>query len=306
MDQTPHPLAGIDLNLLVALDALLRERSVTRAGARLAVTQPTMSGALARLRALLGDELLVRTGRTMHLTPLAESLEAPVRAILADVEAALLPGSGFDAARDRRTFTLCATDYATLVAVRPLAAALAAEAPGVRLRIRALRVAELQPRLDVDDVDLAIVPARFSAASGLPSEPIFTDRFVGAAWRGNDAVGERPTVDQLRAAPYLSYRQGDVPTMVDRRLEELDARLEPDVYVESFVVGAHFLRGTPYVTFLQERLFDHVAEAAQLRKLVPPFALPTVVETMCWHPRLTGDPGHRWLRERVRALAAAI
>src|SRR6476659_3792683 len=104
-------LAAVDLNLLKALDALLRERSVTRAAERLSLTQPSMSAALSRLRALFGDEILVRTGRTMRPTPLAESLEAPVREVLARVEGMLQAGTTFDPRRDERSFTVLATDY---------------------------------------------------------------------------------------------------------------------------------------------------------------------------------------------------
>jgi DNA-binding transcriptional LysR family regulator len=306
MTATPPPLARVDLNLLVALDALLRERSVTAAGHSLALTQPSMSAALARLRVVFGDELLVRRGRAMHLTPLAESLEVPIREILGRIEATVLADRGFDPRHGARVFTISATDYAALVLLRPLLLALATEAPNVQVRVQALRVAEIGPRLSVDDVDLAIVPARFSAGSGLPFEPLFTDRFVAATWAGNADVTAPLTIGQMRSLPYLSFRQGDVPTMVDRRLEELDCRLAPQIQLESFVVGANFLRGTRFVTFLQERLVDDLAGDARLRMLEPPVELPTVIETMAWHPRWTTDPAHQWLRERILQLAAAL
>src|SRR3954462_7765711 len=108
-------LAGVDLNLLVALDALLTERSVTRAGQRVSVTQSAMSGALGRLRGLFGDELLVRSGQTMRLTPFAEALQPKLGAALAQLEETVFSRSTFDPVREQRTFTISATDYTSVV-----------------------------------------------------------------------------------------------------------------------------------------------------------------------------------------------
>src|SRR5882724_1587723 len=128
-------LAQIDLNLLVALDALLSEESVTRAGERLSLSQPAVSGSLARLRKMLGDDLLVRTGRTMTLTRFAETLREPVRDILRHIEQALVARPAFDPAADSRPFTVYASDYTTMVLIRPLLEALASEAPEVSIYV---------------------------------------------------------------------------------------------------------------------------------------------------------------------------
>src|ERR1700760_339645 len=132
-DSRRSALAGVDLNLLVALDALLTERSVTRAGQRVSVTQSAMSGALRRLRGLFGDDLLVRSGQSMRLTPFAESLQAPLREALAQLEATVFSRSTFDPLREPRTFTISATDYTSVVLLSRLAPAM--QSTQVRLRV---------------------------------------------------------------------------------------------------------------------------------------------------------------------------
>ena len=298
-----EPLTRIDLNLLVALDALLQERSVTRAGERLAVTQPTMSGALARLRALFGDELLIRTGRTMAPTPLAETLERPVRAILAQIEETVLARAEFDAAADVRTFRVLSADYTALVFIRRLVASLERVAPGIRLRVEAGGLEDPAGRLQRGEIDLAIVPSRFSEPTNLPAERLFSDRFVAAAWRENTEVSDPLTWDQFHRLPYLSYRLGPLPALADSLLEELGHAREIDAVVEGFVVGALLLRGTRQITFLQERLARELESVGELRLLTPPLQFPPLVETMVWHPRADGDPAHRWLRAHMREVA---
>src|SRR3954453_4755985 len=171
-------LAGVDLNLLVALDALLTERSVTRAGQRLSVTQSAMSGALGRLRGLFGDELLVRSGQSMRLTTFAESLLVPLREALAQLEATIFARSSFDPRREQRTFTLSATDYTSLVLLSRFQAALAATRTQVRLRVVTSDVGGSIPRPRAGGVDLAILPADFRRFQGLSSQRLFDEAFV--------------------------------------------------------------------------------------------------------------------------------
>ena len=128
-------LAGVDLNLLVAFDALMDERSVTRAAARLSLSQPGMSNTLARLRKLFGDPLLVREGFTLVPTPRADALRQPVRDALAIIRAALDQRTGFDPGADRATWTVSCSDYSLLMVIGPLVRRLAAAAPGVTIRV---------------------------------------------------------------------------------------------------------------------------------------------------------------------------
>jgi LysR family nod box-dependent transcriptional activator len=298
-------LAQIDLNLLVALDALLAEGSVTRAGERLSLSQPAMSGSLGRLRVLLGDELLVRTGRTMTLTRFAETLREPVRDILRQIEQALVARPAFDPAVDSRTFSMFASDYMTMVLVRPLLEALATEAPNVSVYVIP-RFESLPAHLARDGIDLVFLTGEHEGADQFASEPILSDRFVAVAWNAHPELRGALTLEQLVELPYLAFRQAGVPSIVDAHLDRLGIRRHIHATVESFALGPFLLRGTRMVAFLQERLCEAIGDAADIAIVDPPLELPTLDETMYWHPRATSDPAHRWLRERILALAASI
>ena len=253
---------------------------------------------------MFGDELLVRSGQSMRLTAFAESLQVPLREALAQLEGTIFSRSSFDPLREQRTFTLSATDYTSFVLLSRFQAALAAMRTQVRVRVVTSDVGGSIPRLEAGEIDLAILPANFRRFPGLSSQRLFDERFVPTVWTGNQAVSEPLTFEALAGARLLSYRLGPLPTMVERRFEELGVHLEPAVVLDRFVDGAFYLRGTDYVTFLQRRLVEQLADAAELRILTTDIELPTFVETMWWHPKAANDAAHAWLRERVLEAAA--
>ncbi|MCW2982447.1 MAG: LysR family transcriptional regulator [Conexibacter sp.] len=296
----------MDLNLLRAFDALMQERNVTRAGERLGVTQPSASAALARLRLLLGDELLVKSGREMRATPFAERIAERIHRLLLEVEDIVTSHEVFDPRQDEQTFRVMITDYTALILMGPVTRTLAAEAPHVRLELVTHGMSDHVHRLQSGEVDLAVVPDRLSRHSGLPREELFEDEFVLAGWRGNPRVTDAMTVADFAAAPYLSFSVGSEPSMVDALLTELGHETRADVLVQSFVTGPMLLQGTRLVTFVQRRLADLLAASAELHIVQPPFELPPLLETLTWHSRSTTDPGHRWLRKQIVAAAAAL
>jgi DNA-binding transcriptional LysR family regulator len=201
-------LQQVDLNLLVFLDALLREKNVTRAAEQLNMSQPATSAALARLRKVLGDELLVRQGRNLQLTPRGESLIDPVREVIAIIEQSIVRPPSFDPAHDERTFTVNASDYVGVTLVRPLLARLSGLAATLRIDLTPLSERYLTA-LQRDEVDIAILPDRLVDAGQLPDcsrLPVISDRFVGAVWNQHPAANGRLTVEVLHAYPYLQYR----------------------------------------------------------------------------------------------------
>ena len=299
MAHGPRSLASVDLNLLKALDALLQEHSVTRAAERLSITQPSMSSTLGRLRELFGDELLIRTGRSMRPTALARALQPRVRGIVADIEDLVVSNAEFEPEHSDQSFRILATDYASLVLIAPFMAALATEAPHIRIHLHPGAITEHATLLQRGDVDLAIIPIEYAQTAGLPNETLFADRFVAAVWRYNRDIEEPLTLGQLDRLPYLSYSVGPV----DPLLRELGHPRAPDTLVDSFVLGPLLLPGTRHITFVQERLARRLAATAELRLLPPPFESPELVETMTWHPRSSHDPAHSWLRTRLRAIA---
>src|SRR5690349_6747031 len=220
-------LAGVDLNLLVALDALLAERNVTRAAERVGLSQPGMSNTLARLRKLFGDPLLVREGLTLVPTPRAESLRQPVAEALSLVQHALDDRPGFDPATDPATFTVSCSDYSLLMLIGPLVRRLAAAAPG--LTIQVLPRAPDPVRLLRDgDADLVIEPVEIMPEVTLPSLRLFADRWICCVWEGTTEVGDVMTMETYLRLGHLVYSAVRGPGLDRRHLPGPGRGVAPD------------------------------------------------------------------------------
>jgi Transcriptional regulator len=301
-------LRNVDLNLLVALDALLAERSVSRAGQRIGLSQPATSGALARLRKLFGDPLLVRVGRDLALTEGAENLVVPVREILTRIEQTIQQRPGFVPATDSRTFSISASDYATLVLLVPFLRALAVEAPGITINILP-RSSDARRLLHTDQADLVIEPRELLGETEFPSRHLFGDRWLCAVDADNPQVpGSRITWEQYLRLPHLIYSIGadQQLNLADQHLEALGVRRRIEITVESFLLVPFLLQGTPLASLVLERVARRLTIATNIRTLDPPLELPDINETMYWHPRHTTDPAHHWLRERLHTAATAL
>ena len=211
-------LHDFDLNLLVALDALLAEKSVTHAGRRVHLSQSAMSGVLARLRHALNDKLLVASRGGMTLTPLAESLVEPVRSILEQVHRTILVNVPFDPATSRRVFTIAASDYAVTVLMADALRRLSRDAPGVTVVIIPLR--ERTAESDDLGLDLVIIPKVYAPAS-LPREVLFEDAFTAIVWNGHPSVRNTLHPDQYRRLPHAVVSFSDDTSInYDERLGE--------------------------------------------------------------------------------------
>lgn len=301
-------LRNVDLNLLVVLDALLTERNVSRAGERIGLTQSAMSAALARLRDLFGDPLLVRVGRGLVLTRNAEDLIIPVRETLDRIEQTLSQKPGFDPSTGVRTFSISASDYAVLVLLTPLVRALTAEAPNVVIHLLP-RARDPARMLQNGQADLVIEPSELFGGSDFPSTELLRDRWLCIADATNPMVGESGlTPEQFGALPHLVYGIGfdRQLNLADRHLASLGIRRQIHVTVESFLLAPFLIEGTPLISLVLEREVRALGAPAKIRLFEPPFALPDIHEAMYWHPRHTTDPAHRWLRERLSAIGASI
>lgn len=295
-----------DLNLLVALDALLREQSVTKAARRLSVGQPAMSASLARLRKLFNDPLLVRSGRTLVPTPLAASLTDPVRSLLDEVEDLLARRPDFDPATARRSFAVMATDYATFVFLRHVIGTVGGEAPGVQVRIRPL-THNFRHDLEHHEADLLILPREVDpGVSRHPHRTLFTERFVCVTWAGNREVGRRMTAETFCRLPHLAYAPEPLPSLAETALSALGVQRNIEVTAQSFVLAPFLVQGTRLVAVVHERVAQALAGVADARIWELPFDVQPVTEMMYWHARLETDAGHRWLRERIAAVAAGL
>jgi DNA-binding transcriptional LysR family regulator len=296
-------LRQVDLNLLVALRVLLEERSVTRAAARLHLGQPAVSGALARLRELLGDELLVRVGRSMRPTPRAEALLERVTDILDQTESLLWPPKPFDPKSLRGEIKITLGDYEEIVLLPELARRLAAEAPAVSIRAQGLSP-DSRAQLDKGETDLWITPFD-QRALDLPHETVLEDRWVGVgcakAWpedrkhRSRDLP--RPGL-VVRAAPKGAFPRNSV--FGRHRYED---PFEVLLLTASSASIPFLVAGTRRVAVMPERLARRLAKAARIR-ILPWKEMPPIRRVVQWHPRSDNDPFSRWVRSHLAAIAA--
>lgn len=301
-------LHGLDLNLLLALDALLAERHVTRAAARLRMTQSAASHALARLRAALGDPLLVRGPRgAMVPTARAETLTAPLRAALAALAAAVHGPPAFDPATARRTFRLTAGDYAELVLMPPLAARIGAVAPAVDLWCYPPPT-DLGTALAAGTVDLLFAPIRARPwPAGCYEKKLFRETFTCVVRSGHPAADQRLTLARYCAMSHLLVAPRGAPGgIVDDKLAADGKSRRVAVAVPHFLVVPHIIAATDLIATVATRVVDAIALPSNLVRLPPPLALEGFDVAMVWHERAHHDPGHRWLRDQVAAVAAAL
>ncbi len=298
----------LDLNLLIPLNALLLERNVTKAAERLVMGQPAMSAVLAKLRRHFDDPLLVREGRTLVLTPLAESLLQPVQTALVAARAVLSAGRSFDPVTDQRTFTVMASDYVAAVLVLPALRGLAVEAPGVRVNVVSPRP-ELVELLRSGWCDVLIWPLQLQTPELLnfPHVPLFTDEFTAVVDRDNDAVAEPMTADALvstRAVQVVGVAGQRVVSEV--KLSEQGLSVPRPVTVESFTLALQAVAGSDLVTLTPRRLFERLGPAFGLREVPLATEPPRVTMAMFWHPRNMLAPAHQWMRERLSGVAGRM
>lgn len=301
-------LRGVDLNLLVVLDALLREKSVSRAGEIVGLSQSATSAALSRLRDLFHDPLLVRVGRQLALTQNAESLVEPLKDALSKIQQTLMQQGGFDPLRDARTFTISASDYAVLVLLGPLVKRLESEAPQITLHL-VPRSRDTEKMLHEDLVDVVIEPSELLPDSEFPSEPLISDRWLCAADCNNEAVKgvSKVSMDAFLRSPHLAYGIGADrrPNLADQHLTREGVTRRIAVTVESFVLVPFLLRGSNLLSLVLERAIHELA-APGIVGAEPPMSLPEIHERMFWHPRHPSSLAHRWLRDCLRRTAAEI
>lgn len=300
-------LRHADLNLLLPLNALLEQRHVTRAAEVIGIGQPAMSAALARLRRMFDDPLLVRSGRVLELTPMGQALVEPVHAALAGLEHLFATTPRFDPAVDSRSFTVVASDYVTLVLLRPLLELLYREAPGVVVNVVPVDGATAV-QLERSQVDLVVMPRELATGMAtFPHRALFTDRYVPVVWNQNRDVGDVLDRAAMERLPYVRYNAAGGPAAyVDVQLRELGIAPRVALSTLSFTLVPSLLPGTSLFAFVHERLVAASHVRRDLRILQTPVPLAPIIETMYWHPVLHSDPAHQWLRECVSTLAANL
>jgi DNA-binding transcriptional LysR family regulator len=297
-------LASLDLNLVVALRALLEERNVTKAGRRIGLSQPAMSAALARLRRHFDDDLLSRTGGHYELTALGLALLDRTATACDLLERVFTSQAGFDPAREEHEFTLIASDYAVAVFGVELARTIHAEAPGIRLRFKQAPTEAIEDTTTLlSTVDGLLMP--HGIIRGFPAVDLYRDSWVYIVADDNPEVGEQLTLDDLARLPWVTYqRTYDAPAARQIGLLGIEPRVE--ISVDSFQLMPLLVAGTHRVALIQERLAERLSGFVPIRVMEPPYNAVPLHEALWWHPVHTHDAAHIWLRETAARVGEAV
>ncbi|WP_371554201.1 LysR family transcriptional regulator [Streptomyces longwoodensis] len=294
----------LDLNLLAALDALLEEGSVAGAAARLHVTAPAMSRSLGRIRRTTGDQILVRTGRTMTPTPYALAVREQVHELLQQVQGVLAPSRELDLATLERTFTLRWHDSLVALSGPALLAAVRERAPGVRLRFVAEASVDT-PELRRGEVDLE-ANANHPGARDVRAEQVGASPLVVVVRQGHPLTrGSTVTAEQYAAAEHVTVsRRGNVGNALDEVLARLGLTRRVVATVPTQAAALEFVRGSDLLICVPEATARAAAADLGLAVLPLPLDLPLAPVYLSWHQRYDTDPAHRWLRGLARSALA--
>jgi DNA-binding transcriptional LysR family regulator len=297
-------LSRFDLNLLVVFEMMMRERSVSRAADKLALSQPATSHALNRLRALIGDPLFVRTPEGMQPTPRAEQLALPVRRALEEFQQALEPDN-FSPATSDRAFTLAVNNHAALVMAAPIALACGEEAPGIHLNVRPSGTLVLSELLDSGELDF-VIAARALEGARFGSMMLMEDDYVIVMRQDHPAAGKPPSLESFAGLPRMTISSsGD-------DLGFIDDQLVNQGLARGGALAVPYLSLTEMLTSSDRVVVTRRQIARALARTVPivthelPMARRQVGSFLSWHRRFDSQPAHRWMRDLIATTAKTL
>ncbi|WP_420590601.1 LysR family transcriptional regulator [Bacterioplanoides sp.] len=296
---------NLDLNLLRAFDALMREQNVSRAAQRISLSQPAMSNALNRLRELLDDPVLVRVGRGMQPTQKARAMELPIRSALKMIENSLIPEADFDAAHSDRVFRILATDYVQLLLLPALLELLQQQAPGVRIEVS---------HLDPDVPELQLEQGEFDFAIGrFPQLPqrlsrmwLFSDDLRCLVAANNPAFGDEVTEQQFLQTPQIWVSGGQRRGLIDEWLAKQGKQRQVSVVTPSFLLAPLLVSASDTLVVTPARVAQQYARYLPLKILPLPMPIPAFDIHLIWHPCQAETSSHRWLRDTLSQLCASM
>lgn len=300
-------LRDADLNLLVAFDALMRECHVTRAANLLDISQSSMSLALAKLRVMFNDPLLIKSGNALIPTVRARDLIPQVEQVLSSVDLLMHEQAPFDPAHANQVITMIVVDYIDFIVMPTLMAALEREAPGVSLRLinpNPRRLGEIMSRGDID-LALSYFP---TPPENIRTRPLFADRLVGVA-RSAHPMFERPlSLEKFCEFGHVAIEPGEGATMynalVDDALANVNMKRRIVLSKPTFLGVPFVIAKTDLIATLPERLVQRFTDMAPVRIFQPPLPLEALNVVLMWHDRTHNNPLHRWLRELLAKLFA--
>jgi DNA-binding transcriptional LysR family regulator len=299
----PVNLGAVDLKLLVVFDAVMAERNVSRAGARIGMSQSATSNALNRLRELLSDQLFIRTGSGMQPTPFALRLTTPIRQALQLVQSALEP-SLFEPATSTWTYRLAISDHASIVMLPALVEHLARVAPNIRLVLRPKVNAEVAAQLDANEIDFAIgvIPTfqrRFNRAH------LFRDSYDCLLRRDHPLTARPLKLADLKAAEFLAVRpRHEGSSEADRLLAARGVRRTVAITVDQFLAAPAVLAHSNLIAFMLRGVMRHL-DLKQLHVVPAPLRLDVQVVAV-WNRALTRQPAHSWMRHQLIEISRGL
>ena len=299
-------LSDVNLNLLVALDALVEERSVTRAAERIGVTQSAMSHTLRQLRSLFDDPLLVRGKGGMVPTPRAEAVVQPLRRGLGELRVALAEPARFEPGESRRTLRVAASDGVAVALLPGVLAILREEAPGIDLDVVPFERTAIGGQLDAAAVDLAI-GVGFPELAGLRTRKLFDEHFVCLVAADHPCVRQELDLDTWTRLPHALVGTGSGgPGVVDRALEEHGRSRRVALRVQSFLAAPLIVSRSRLVLTLGAGLAQPFLEVLPLQVFPPPIRLPRFTVRAVWHERYGNEPVMVWFRDVVLRAAQGL
>lgn len=305
-------LQRLDLNLLVALDALLTERNVTRAAERIHISQPGMSAALQKLRDHFADQLLERIGRTLELTAKGRALADPVKTVLSRINELDDQSTSFEASAARRVFRISATTYCCEILATPLISRLREVAPLISVQFDELS-ADTADRILEGQIDFAItISARLldkmlAYEEFMRSEKLFTDEFVVAISKNHTHTAKTITLEELCGMGYLETRFGGSIIGISELLWRQQVK-QPHTcgWLPNFHLTLDTVGRTDMVAILPSLLLATQGDRYDVRAIPVPFEMPTLEERLYWHRRNDSDPGHLWMERAIQEVARTL
>ncbi|HEY9108246.1 MAG TPA: LysR family transcriptional regulator [Roseateles sp.] len=296
----------LDLNLLVALDALLTEHSISRAAERLHMSQPAMSNALGRLRDYFDDPLLVQVGRRMEPTPRAETLRDSVRDVLVRIDATITAQPRFDAAQSDREFNLLVSDFTLSVLGSHLLSLAARQSATVRFQFHS-QVENPQRALERGEADMLVIPSGFCSPDH-PTETLFEEEFCCVVWSGSRLArqGQLSFADYTAAGHVVMQPPGGGTSFETWFMQRYGVSRRIEVSSFSFATAPSLVVGTERIATLHGRLARLAARYLPVTLLQAPMPMPRMEQAIQWHQHRTQDPGLVWLRELLRSAARAM
>jgi DNA-binding transcriptional LysR family regulator len=288
-------IRAVDLNLLKAFDALIRERAVTRAAGRIGLSQPAMSHALSRLRSLFADDLFVRTPDRMEPTARAREIAPLVSTAIEHIEAALNLSVGFDPAKSAGIFTAGMAEYAEVALVGRLAQNFAKQAAKATLRLTPVTGAEAAERLESGAIDVAVAHLRALPAH-LETMVLLHDPFVLIARRGHPFAAHSPSIEAYAALNHvLVSPRGATSGAVDRALLDFGLKRRVALLVATYLALPAVLSASDLVATVPRRTAQRIAAIAEI-EIVPLAIDLSMTVSMAWHRRTTSEPAQAWFR----------